>query len=167
MTLLGSVAIASAQTALDAAHHPGSPASAAAPGGMPMMDMSKMMQMMRGMTMSGRGGMSMMPFEHIEGRIAFLKAELAITDTQLPQWNAFADALRAGAKGMQETMSKMMQAGMPATAAARADPMVQMVTTRLDGMKARASAGKTLYDVLTHAQKKVADDLMLAPAGRM
>src|SRR5271169_5757362 len=79
--------------------------------------------------------MSMMPFEHIEGRIAFLKAELAITDTQLPQWNAFADALRAGAKGMQETMSKMMQAGMPATAAARADPMVQMVTTRLDGMK--------------------------------
>src|SRR5271169_4009829 len=81
MTLLGSVAIASAQTALDAAHHPGSPASAAAPGGMPMMDMSKMMQMMRGMTMSGRGGMSMMPFEHIEGRIAFLKAELAITDT--------------------------------------------------------------------------------------
>ena len=38
------------------------------------------------------------PTRHIEGRIAFLKAELAITDAQLPQWNAFADTLRARAK---------------------------------------------------------------------
>ena len=36
--------------------------------------------------------------DHIEGRIAFLKAELKITDAQLPQWNTFADALRSDAK---------------------------------------------------------------------
>jgi uncharacterized small protein (DUF1192 family) len=178
ITLLGTVAMAGAPTAPDPTHHPATPAPAAAPGGampapagmagaMPMMDMSKMMQMMRGMMMSGGAGMSMMAFEHVEGRIAFLKAELAITDAQLPKWNAFADTLRAGAKSMQETMSKMMQGGMPATAPARADAMVQMMASRLEGMKAVASAGKLLYDVLTDAQKKVADELMSAPMGRM
>ena len=44
------------------------------------------------MGMMGRGGMmSMMMGDHIEGRIAFLKAELKITDVQMLQWNAFAD----------------------------------------------------------------------------
>ena len=28
--------------------------------------------------------------DHVEGRIAFLKVELKITDAQMPQWNAFA-----------------------------------------------------------------------------
>jgi predicted lipid-binding transport protein (Tim44 family) len=43
------------------------------------------------MGMMGRGGMmSMMMGDRIEGRIAFLKAELKITDVQMPQWNAFA-----------------------------------------------------------------------------
>ena len=36
---------------------------------------------------------------HVEGRLAFLKTELKITDAQLPLWNAVADAVRANAKG--------------------------------------------------------------------
>jgi hypothetical protein len=44
--------------------------------------------------MMGMMGMA----DHIEGRIAFLKAELKITDTQLTQWNEFADVLRANAR---------------------------------------------------------------------
>ena len=177
ISLVGSLAVANAQTTQDPAlHHPGAPA--AAPGAaMPMMDMGKMMsggmgqmtpmmQMMRGM-MSGGMGMAMMPFQHVEGRIAFLRAELAITDAQLPQWNAVADALRAGAKNMQETMAKVMQAGMPTTAPARAEAMVQMMTARLDAMKAMAAGGKALYAVLTDAQKKTADELMMGPMGKM
>lgn len=119
--------------------------------------MPPMMQMMRGM----------MPFEHVEGRIAFLKAELGITDGQLPQWNAFAEVMRADAKGMRDTMAKMTQAGMPTTAPARMDAMVQMMTARLDGMKAMAAAETALYAVLTDAQKKTADELMTGPMGRM
>jgi len=46
----------------------------------------------------------MMPSEHVEGRIAFLKTELKITDAQLPQWNAFADALRNSAGQMRAAM---------------------------------------------------------------
>ncbi|PWC69723.1 hypothetical protein TSH20_08840, partial [Azospirillum sp. TSH20] len=57
--------------------------------------MEQMMPMMRQMMMGQQGGISAMglPFEHVEGRIAFLKAELGITDAQAPQWNAFADTL--------------------------------------------------------------------------
>lgn len=39
--------------------------------------------------------------EHVEGRIAFLKTELKITDAQLPLWNSFAQAVRDNATAMQ------------------------------------------------------------------
>ena len=124
-------------------------------------DMGRMMSMMSTMRMMhGGDGMGMMPFDHIEGRIAFQKAELGITDAQLPQWNAFADAMRNGAKGMQTAMATAMQAGMPATAPARMDAMVQMMSAHLDAMKATTTASKALYAVLTDAQKKTADELM-------
>ena len=47
------------------------------------------------------GGMPMMAAMagHVEGRLAFLKTELKITDAQLPLWNAVAEAIRANAKG--------------------------------------------------------------------
>ena len=54
-------------------------------GGMPMMGMMQMM-----------GSMA----DHVEGRIAFLKTELKITDAQQPLWNAVGDAMRANAKDM-------------------------------------------------------------------
>jgi hypothetical protein len=55
-----------------------------ASGGAPMM---AMMQMMMGQ--NGMGG-------HLEGRIAFIKAELKITDAQEPLWKTVADAMRCG-----------------------------------------------------------------------
>lgn len=176
--LLGSVAVAGAQTAQDHdAHHPDTAAPTTAPaapnlspggarGAMPMTDMGNMMggdmgrmlSMMR--MMHGGGGMGMMPFDHIEGRIAFYKAEFGITDAQLPQWNAFADALRGNAKGMRTAMTAMMQAGVPNTVPARMDAMVQMMSAHLDAMKATAAAMKPLYAVLSDDQKKTADELM-------
>jgi len=168
---------------------PGAPAmpgammgSPGAPAGMDMgkMDMGKMMgggmehmmpmmQMMRGMMAQGggSGGMDMMPGQHIEGRIAFLKAELGITDAQLPQWNAYADARRAAAKSMQAAMTAHMGPGMATTAPARSDAMIAMMTARLEAMKSSAAAGKALYAVLTDAQKKTADELMMSRMGGM
>jgi hypothetical protein len=49
------------------------------------------------MGMMGMMGMA----DHVEGRIAYLKAELKITEAQMPQWNAFADALRSNAASMR------------------------------------------------------------------
>jgi hypothetical protein len=159
------VAAASAQTAQDQAAHnpaddaqatndatapklPGCPGGAAAMGknggDMSMMD-SGMGQMM-GAAKSGQGGTAMTPFAHTAGRIAFIKPELAVTDAQTPQWNAFADALRAGSKAMRETMANMAMAQpeKPWAAADRTGAMVQMMTTRLESMKAIASAEKAL-----------------------
>jgi hypothetical protein len=70
--------------------------------------------MNQGMMTCGHMSMSSMMHagQHIEGRLAFLKTELKITDAQAPQWNAYADALRANAKRMHEFRSDMMSKGM-------------------------------------------------------
>jgi hypothetical protein len=78
--------------------------------GMPMMGMMRMI-----MDQDGMGGMPMMAAMagHVEGRLAFLKAELKITEAQLPLWNAVADAIHANAKGMTEMMSSGMMGASP------------------------------------------------------
>lgn len=178
--LLVGLGVAHAQTAQEHdAHHPdaGAPAQTAPampPSGGMAMDkmmggnmeqMAPMMRMMRGMGPMG-GEMRMMPSEHVEGRIAFLKTELKISDAQLPQWNAFADALRSGANQMGTTM-QAMRSGMPGNFPARLDAMVTMMSARLDGLKATAVAAKSLYAVLDDAQKKTADELIMSPMGGM
>lgn len=97
-------------------HHPGNATGAGMPQGMPGgamqgaggMPMSCMMRVMTGQ--DGMTGMATMMAGHVEGRLAFLKTELKITQAQLPLWNAVADAMRDNAK----TMSGMMSGGMPA-----------------------------------------------------
>src|SRR5208337_2677692 len=106
---------ASAQTAQEHAAHHGQAATAASNPGMGAMmggGVGRMMQMMGGGMMGG--GTTMAPFSHIEGRIAFLKAELAVTDAQPPQWNAFAGAYPGNAKVMHHSMANPAQAVPPA-----------------------------------------------------
>ncbi len=95
-------------------------------GGMGMMGgdmgamMQRMMPMMRGMMAQHGmermdGPMGMMAPGRVEGRIAFLRTELQITEAQTPAWNAFADVLRAQARGMGAMRSRMMgNSAMPA-----------------------------------------------------
>jgi hypothetical protein len=40
--------------------------------------------------------------DFVEGRLAFIKTELKITDKEMPLWNAFAEAVRANAKTINE-----------------------------------------------------------------
>jgi len=109
--------------------------------------------------------------DHVEGRIAFLKTELKITDPQMPQWNAFADALRANARRMGEMQKTMMQSGMldqggaSMSAPDRLDRMERMMTAMLDAVKATNSALAPLYAILTDEQKKTADQLIHGPMG--
>jgi hypothetical protein len=65
------------------------------------------MGMMRMMGQDGSGGMPMMAAMtgRVEGRLAFLKTELKITDAQLPLWNKVADAIRANANPPSQTNS--------------------------------------------------------------
>ncbi|MFP5517847.1 MAG: Spy/CpxP family protein refolding chaperone [Alphaproteobacteria bacterium] len=131
--------------------------------------MEQMMPMMRQMMMGQQGGMGAMglPFERVEGRIAFLKAELEITDAQAPQWNAFADTLRSNAKAHQAMHEQMTKGGLPSAWPERLAAQQKALSTRLDAVKALEAAAKPLYAALSDDQKKVADQLFTGPMGMM
>ena len=157
---------------------PGS-ATAAPQGGMPMMnDMKNMMSsmsamhsmgMMQMMGMMDRGMDGMATIDRVEGRIAFLRAELKITDAQADTWNGFADALRTNARKLAEVRASMTPEpgdGQPASAlAARLDQQEQWLAARLDGTKAMKSTFVKLNEVLSDDQKKTANDLLTPHMG--
>jgi hypothetical protein len=132
-----------------------------------MGNMGQMMpMMMRQMMMGQQGGMGM-PFEHVEGRIAFLKAELKITDAQAPQWNAFAETLRSNAKAHQTVHEQMTKDAMPSSWPERLAFQQKMLSARLDSLKDMEAAVKPLYATLNDEQRKLADQLMSGPMGMM
>ena len=151
-------------------HHPGTtpPATMAAPGpttpGMPMGSMPgasggapmAMMQMMMGQ--NGMGG-------HVEGRIAFIKAELKITDAQQPLWNTVADAMRANAKGMPGMPNGMPMMGSATTLPDKLAMHETMMATHLEGLRKLKAAVEPLYAAFNADQKKTADELTIGPMG--
>jgi LTXXQ motif family protein len=145
-------------------------------GNMPMMnDMKNMMSsmsamhsmgMMQMMGMMGRGMDGMATIDRIEGRIAFLRAELKITDAQADAWNAFADALRTNASKLAEVRATRLGDGQPAsTLSARLDQQEQWLGARLDGTRAMKSAFAKLNEALSDDQKKTANDLLASHMG--
>ncbi len=124
--------------------------------------------------MMGHGGMdhfAMMATamsEHVEGRLAFLKTELKITDAQLPLWNNFAQAVRDNGKAM----ASMMQGGMigmnqSVTIPDKLAIRERMMTAHLEALRKLKTAVDPLYAAFTDEQKKAADQLMLSPMGMM
>jgi LTXXQ motif family protein len=167
--ILGLAAMpALAQQAVQEQHHrPGMPSAAESEGGVPARGMPGMAGMMRMMGQSGMGGMGMMT-GHVEGRLAFLKTELKITDAQLPLWNAVADAIRANAN----TMSTMMSGGMmgnwqTGTLPDKLALREKMMTAHLDALRQFKAAVDPLYAALSPEQKKTADQLLMGPMGMM
>ena len=112
--------------------------------------------------MMGYGMNPAMMESHVEGRIAFLHAELKITPAQTKPWDAYADALRASAKdmtGMQTTMMTMMTAtALPE----RLDAAESMMAERLDALKKIKAATLPLYAAFSAEQKATADQLLPA-----
>jgi hypothetical protein len=122
------------------------------------------------MMMGGMAGMGMMSAMtgHVEGRLAFLKTELKITDAQLPLWNKFADAVRNNAK----TAGKVMQGSaagfsQSATVPDRLAAREKLLAAQLDALQKLKVAVDPLYAALSAEQKKTADEIMLAPMGVM
>ena len=131
-------------------------------------DREMMGEMMGGM-MQGRGMMGMMgncPMmggsnpAYAEGRIAFLKAELSITDQQKDAWDAYAAAIKknlAGMQSMRETMMKVMQAKSPVE---RLDAHIAAMESRVVALKGLKPPLADLYAALSDEQKKKADALL-------
>jgi NACalpha-BTF3-like transcription factor len=179
LMLAATTAVTSAQapTTGDPHHPPQSATPAPAPaqpptgqpgtgmmGDMPMMNMMAMMRMMEMM------GLGMTAIDHIEGRIAFLRAELNITEAQASAWNAFADAMRTNAKKLAEVRASMMarlDAGQQQapTMAERLDQQERSLLARLEGTRALKSAVTNLYGTLSEDQKKTANELLAPQMG--
>ena len=126
--------------------------------------------MMGGMGMGG-GSASMCGrmTAHIEGRLAFLKAELNITPEQEALWKDYANAVRDNAKTMSGRCTALMgdSGASEKSLPDRLDAQEQFVAARLDALRATNKALKPLYQALSDAQKKLADQLIRSSTGMM
>ena len=106
---------------------------------------------------------------HIEGRLAFLKAELKITEAQEPLWNTYAAASRDSTNTMLARCTTMIgqRNGPTASLLDRLDQNEQLMTVQLDATRAMSKAIRPLYGSLSDTQKKSADQLFWGPMGMM
>lgn len=145
------------------AHHPEETPPQAAPsrpapaqGGMGMMGHGDMM--------GGDGMSAMMPMmammrmmqgpTHVEGRIAFLKAELKITEAQNKPWNDFATALRQAGTKMRAGQMGMMGMGAGMSMPQLLDQHEKQLAARLETVRSLKSSLNALHAVLSEEQRK-------------
>ena len=134
----------------------------------PGMHMGPGMMMGRGGMMGGcpmKGAMMGMSSDDdsqsfAEGRVAFLKAELAVTDAQQGVWTAYADAVRKNLANMQGMHAKMLDMMSATTPVARLDAHIAAMDGRLGALKEMRPALGALYDALSTDQKQKADGLL-------
>jgi len=113
------------------------------------------------MSCAVRAGMAGAPGSYLEGRLAFVKAELAIEQTQEANWQTFAAAVRDRAQPMFHGMHGMHDASTDGSGfPARIDAHIKMLDDRLSGLKAIRAAAVGLYQDLSPAQKQKADTLL-------
>jgi hypothetical protein len=101
------------------------------------------------------------------GRLAYLKDELNITDTQADAWKAYADAVGSRVEVMQNIRQNMMRAVQQGNAIERLEAHIRSMEAILEAMKAVKPATEKLYAVLTDEQKRVADELIGMDCGAM
>jgi hypothetical protein len=89
-----------------------------------------------------------------------LSDELKITDAQAPQWNAFADALRANVGRLRRAMMNGTEAQGAVTAPEQIERRIGLLTELRDTTQAMLAVAKPLYAALSDEQKKVADELV-------
>lgn len=134
-----------------------------------MMKDGKMSGGMMGGGAKTDGTLGNAPLPHVEGRLAFLKAELKITAAQEPQWTKFADAVRAMAKNADEAARARTKGGGMRTPTTQdiIGRSEKALTTRLEAVRVVGSAFEPLYASFSDEQKKAADELLVGPMGIM
>jgi hypothetical protein len=126
-------------------------------GMMGMMDMMSGCPLM-GMGKGGQGHSS----AFVEGRIAFVKAELAITDAQKGAWDGYADAIKRNLHSMQDmayTMRTVLEAKTPVE---RLDAHLAAMEGRIKALQDVKPTLVKLYEELTAEQKRKADEILTA-----
>jgi hypothetical protein len=97
----------------------------------------------------------------VEGRLAYARTVLGITDSQAAAWKAYEDVSRANVQSMQAAQDAMMDAERLGSAIDRMHAQTGMMQARLDARKALEPVTIALYKALTPDQRERADVLLL------
>lgn len=116
--------------------------------------------------MGGMGGMMQHMLcgftEHLDGRLAYLKAELKLTDSQTGAWNNFADAWRdlaQKANAKCAAMDDRMDHSKPQVLH-KLEMMESHMATHLDIVRAQKTAIEALFNALSDDQRKIAGEAL-------
>jgi periplasmic protein CpxP/Spy len=97
---------------------------------------------------------------HIDGRIAFLKTELKITDAQGPLFEKVANVMRENAKAMGDAAQSLRgDPNQPRTAIARLEARAKFAQLRADSETKMLAAFRPLYQAMSPDQQKAADEM--------
>ncbi len=105
-------------------------------------------------------GARMMPGQFIDGRIAFLKAQLKITPAQEGPWQKVEAAMRDNAKALDQAIVTVRQKGGDKNAVERLEMRDQFAKVRSENSDRMLAAFKPLYSSLSPDQQKMADQLI-------
>jgi len=120
---------------------------------------------MSGMSHAAGGMMNKMVCgfaDHLEGRLAYIKAELKLTDAQTGPWNAFAEAWRAaGQKAKQKCDAADMRADHSKPEVLNKLTMMENhMVDHLEVVRAQKAAIESLFTSLSEDQKKTANETL-------
>ena len=121
----------------------------------------------RGMKQGMGHGAMMHSVPMMEGRLAYIKADLAITDAHLAAWDAYAGAVRGRHSTMESMHADMLKAKESGSALQGLDARIKAMESQLDSLKAIKPVTEALFAVLTDDQKKKADQLVGGRCGMM
>ena len=101
------------------------------------------------------------PGRHIEGRIAYFKTELKITDAQAPLFDAVANVMRDNAKAMHDAFQGLRgDQSQPRTALSHLEAQAKFTQLRADGTANMLAAFRPLYQAMSPDQQKAADEML-------
>ncbi|MGE0232466.1 MAG: Spy/CpxP family protein refolding chaperone [Flavobacteriaceae bacterium] len=137
-----------------------------------------MMQQWGGGMMFGRNADDMRAYmaeymvDRIDGRLAFMKTELKITDAQEAAWQRFANTVRETTQSHNEQMREMMSRyfGEDADEVSLPDSLDYQeahLAQRLEEIRNLREAVEALYAVLGEEQKKAASEVVIPLMGGM
>jgi len=102
----------------------------------------------------------MLPSQLVDGRVAFLKAELKITPAQEPQWQQVATAMHDNANALDQVITSARQQRGTMDAVQRLTLRGQFAKVRADNEARLLTAFKPLYASLSPEQQQTANALV-------
>ena len=97
--------------------------------------------------------------DDVEARIKQLHSELRITSAQEDAWKSIAETMRSNSKTMEELRTRQTQSERTAPAPDMIHAYGNTTDAHADAIRKFASAFQPLYDSMSDAQKKTADDV--------